>query len=133
MQKESTIKEILGIKPYTGSNGTTTFYFTVEMANGDKGGGIGRKTEDGLKVGDAVKYTIDDSKGYINFKEVKENRFGGRGTAPQSPASIALTLATNIVTANIQASGKPLEMNAMLAQKTTTMAAEFLTWLKANQ
>lgn len=132
MQKESKIKEILSVKPYDGQHGRT-YYFTVEMENGDKGSGLGRKSEDGLKVGDLIKYTVDDSKGYVQFKEVKENRFGGRGATSQSPAFVALTLATDIVTANIQASGKPLEMNKGLATKTTTMADEFLTWLKANQ
>lgn len=128
-QKESKIKAILGNpREYKGEK-NTTWYFTVEMENGDKGQ-IGKNKPDALNVGDTLRYTLEEnSKGYMNLREVREGKFGGggfRGTAAPSPASIALTVAKDLVVANITASGKPLEMNEALAAKTTAMADRFL-------
>lgn len=133
MQKESKIKEILNVRKWDGGSRGVTFYFTVLMENGDKGGGLGRKSEDGLKVGDMIKYTIDDSKGHVDFKEIRENKYGGgKGYTPPSKANLALGYATELAVANIAKSDKPLEMTSALAKKITGVADEFLTWLKAN-
>lgn len=135
--KESKIKQILGVREHNGQHGKT-FYFTAELENGEKGGGISRKAENGLKIGDTLKYTNAVHRGSAEFKEVRENRGGFGGGAPRAnpaaiAAAVALKSATEIVVANINASGQPLGMNGELTGKITSLADGLYTWLRNKE
>ena len=133
--KTAKIKKILKVRKYDGQHGTT-YYFTLEMDNGDKGE-IGKKNETALNVGDSLTYETTEKNGYVHFKEFREqNGSGPRRFAPApsaSPAVVALTVAQAITAANIAVSGKPLEMNDALAKRMTDFAGHIETWLKARQ
>lgn len=134
-QKESKIAEILNIREHNGNHGTT-YYFTVRLENGERGGGIARKAKDGLKIGDAIKYTNDVHRGSAEFREVRENRgFGGgyKANPAAIAAAVALKSATEVVVANINASGKPLGMNGELTGKITALADGLYTWLRNKE
>ena len=129
----SKVKEIKTVKKFDGDRGTT-WYFTVEMENGDKGQ-VAKKTEDGLKAGDALTYTLDKSGRYVKLKELRVNKFArsyGDGK-PSGNAVIALTLAKDVMVANLAAGGKTLAMDSVLCNKMTAFAEQLHEWLKAKQ
>lgn len=128
--KESKIKNIISTKEYVGQHGTT-YYFTVELENGEKGQ-IGKKKADALKVGQLLKYFSEVRNGFVTFKEPRENNFKGGGYRP-STAAIALQAAAQITSANITASGKALQMDGNLSKRVTDLASQFNAWLKSEE
>ena len=128
----STVKDIKTVKKFQGERGVT-WYFTVEMDNGDKGQ-VGKKTEDGLKSGDTLTYTLDKSGRYVRLKEPSPYGYtaGNSRWKTESTAVIALTLAKDIMVANLAAGGKTLAMDAALGTKMTTFADHLQQWLKAK-
>jgi hypothetical protein len=130
MAQTSTIKEIKGVKPWDGKHGKV-YYFNLEMANGDKGE-IGKKSETALKIGDPLTYELEVTTRGNNIKEIKQNGFNGMGAITGRSSSMALAYAKDLAVANIQVSGKPLEMTPALAEKITGIATIFNQWLKAN-
>jgi len=129
----SKVKEIKTVKKFQGDRGTT-WYFTLEMENGDKGQ-VAKKTEDALKVGDALIYTLDKSGRYVKLKEPRVTNFA-RSCGDRKPydnAVIALTLAKDVMVANLAAGGKTLAMNSVLCNKMTAFAEQLHEWLIAKQ
>jgi len=102
------------------------------MENGDKGQ-VAKKTEDGLKTGDELAYTLDKSSRSVQLKEPRLNKSGTSNrnwNAPYDTAVIALTRAKDIMVANLAASGKTLTMDSVLCKKMTDFANHLHDWLE---
>jgi hypothetical protein len=73
MAKKSKVKSVSEPTKYDGKNGTV-YYFNIKMENGDTGN-IGKKTIDGIKPGDELNYTIEETpKG--NKIKLEQTTFG---------------------------------------------------------
>lgn len=135
MTKTAIVKEVTGIKPWNGPNGTVWFHRII--LDNDEEGEIGKRQENGIKVGDTLTYTSEQGQYGLKFKEVRENNFngGGRGNGggSKSTSAFALSYAKDICVANIQVAGKPLEMTPELAQRVTKVAEIFQGWLKQHE
>jgi hypothetical protein len=127
---KSKVKEIKTVKEFNGDRGST-WYFTVEMENGDKGQ-IARKSEAGLKVGQEVTYELDNSGRYMTLREPKPNTGSYRRGPVTNHAVTALMLSTQIAGANITAGRKAIAMNGDLTQRITGLADGLAKWLKEN-
>lgn len=132
MTKESKVKEIKKIRPWTGERGTV-YYFTLEMENGDKGE-IGKQTEQSLKVGSLLKYTIETGKkGQSVFKEVREGKGWAQASKPaQSNAVTALQCAEDLAAAYVSKCDVPIEKMDALADRILATADKFKKWLDCN-
>jgi hypothetical protein len=134
MQKTSKVTDILQVKPWQGPKGTV-YYFSIELANGDKGE-IGSKSDDGIKIGDELNYTLEQTEhGFKIKKAYQQNGFGGGGFKGQqrgSSASFALSYAKDLAVANISKADKPMDMSGVTKRVLDT-ADEFQKWLKENE
>lgn len=134
--KTSKVKEIKGSPRRFERDNQITYFFTVEMENGDRGD-IAKSNIDDLKVGAELKYMVTTNpKGYAVLKEFRErpNRSGGgyARTASQSNAALSLSLAVQLAVANIGKSNEPLKLDAALGGRITSMAEHLHIWLKEN-
>jgi hypothetical protein len=129
-QKTSKVKEIKTVREFKGDK-YSTWYFTVEMENGDKGQ-VQRRSEGGLKTGEMLTYIVDTSGRFVTLKEQRQNSGGYRRAPATSHAVTALMLSVQITAANITASGKTLTMNGDLTRKITGFADGLAKWLKEN-
>jgi hypothetical protein len=133
-QKTARVADVIEVKSWNGPNGTIWFH-KIELDNGEIGE-IGKKQENGIKVGDTLTYTAEQGQYGLKFKAVQANGFGGGGFkgggSRGSTASFALSYAKDLAVANVNKSDRPLEMDA-LAAKIISVAAKFNAWLKENE
>lgn len=128
--KTSKVTDIFSVKPWESPKYGKMWFFDIELANGDKGS-IGSKSDDGIKIGDELNYTLEQTEHGWKIKKAQPQFGGGNRGGSGSPASFALSYAKDLAVANIGKSDKPMEMTA-LADKVIATADVFNTWLKAN-
>lgn len=83
-QRTATVRSVERIKPFTNSFGTT-YYHDIVLDNGDQGS-IGKKAENGIKVGDTLTYTIEPGSHGNKIKQVFEPD-AGQFAPPKSEAN----------------------------------------------
>lgn len=133
----SQVKEVKGTpRRFEGQHGVT-YFFTIEMENGDKGD-IAKKSPDAIKPGMELKYTLEtNARGFQTIKEFKPNsgRSYGNKAAPavQSNAALSLSLAVQLAVANIGKATEPIKLENGLGQRVMSIASQFNGWLKENE
>ena len=123
--KTSKIKEIVSVKPYTNSYGTTHYHLLV-MENGDKIN-IGKKKE--LQAGWEITYEIieEGQQEYNKAKSAQQEFKPKKNNSNNSVSSFALSYAKDWCL-GIHNAGEPQTTENVLAA-----ADVFNDWLKNNQ
>lgn len=135
--KTAKIERVVSVREYEGQYGKT-FYFNLELDNGDIGS-IGKKKADALKEGDVLTYTLEETERGNKIKEALQNGFqgGGRGFAGASRGaneSFALSYAKDTVCALIAAGHTPESLTSIQIAETTCKVADiFKKWLDDNK
>jgi hypothetical protein len=131
MEKTAKVKEVLSVREWTGQHGTIYFH-KIELDNGDIGD-IGKKVRDGIKPGDTLTYTIEQTEHGNRIKAVQPqgNGFRGGGKSSGSPASFALSYAKDLMIASM-----PFHQDVKVADwvdVTLAAANKFHTFLKERE
>lgn len=134
--KTAKIERVVSVREYEGQYGKT-FYFNLELDNGDIGS-IGKKKQDALKEGDSLTYTLEETEKGNKLKEVQQNGFsGGRnfgGTSRGGNESFALSYAKDTICSMISANHLPETVTStQIADVTCKIADRYLEWLNANK
>jgi hypothetical protein len=135
-QKTAKVAEIVKTRKWDNPKGGTVYYSTLKMDNGDFGE-IGKKTENAIRIGDELNYTLEPNGDYAaKIKPVFNNSgFGGGGFGGRSKqgssASFALSYAKDLMIASM-----PFHQDVSVSQwvdVTVTTATKFQNWLKENE
>lgn len=131
--KNGKVTEVGPARKWSSPDGQrTVYYHAIKLDNGDEGE-IGKKNENGVKVGDELNYTLEAGQYGNKIKPVQQQQFGGGGNRqPSSPASFALSYAKDLAVANINKAEAPIPLDS-LADKVIATADKFNKWLKENQ
>lgn len=144
--KTGRVVEVIPARSWDGPHGTV-YYSKIQFDNGDVGE-IGKKSENAVRIGDVITYTIDAGQYGNKIKEVRDNNGGGSPasgngngggrswpTEAEKWPSFSLAYAKDTVVGMLSTGNEKLKgmSSEQVAQATIAIADKYLDWLKSHQ